>query len=423
MNGAEKYNISDNINLYVINDKKYKTVHYSFFLHRKLKKEEVTLNSLLSKVLKSGTKNHPTVSSLSKYAESLFGCGYDVFVTKRANVQSIVSSVNIVSDRFTNENSEKKALELMLDLVFNPNVSDSAFSDEVLNLQKTNLKDDIESLINDKRSYATVRCLEHMCDGEPNAIVEIGYKEDIDKIDSNILFNHYKSIIISSPIDIFAVGDVDADSLVSQIKEYIKKYTFNIVDIEVEHFSKTSDAVKNITETLDVNQGKLVLGLRTGINIEHSAYYALLTANSIFGSGAHSKLFNNVREALSLCYYAYSRLDKYNSLMLVGSGIESKNFELAKNAILTELDNVKNGNFTDDELNVAKEYIISSYNSYKDSPSMLIDYYMGKVFCPSLPSLDQACDKVSKVTKQELIDAFSTVTLDTVYFLTGKEAK
>lgn len=422
MSNAVKYAVSDNINLYIIDDKRYKTVYSCVYLHRKLVRSEVTYNSLLSKVLKTATADYPSLNELNVYAENLYGCIFDVGVSKRANIQSIVSSTNVVSDRFTGENTQAQAIGLMLDLLFKPYVSDGAFCEEYVLSQKKNLYDDIEGLINDKRSYASVRCIEEMCKGEPNAIVEIGYAEDIDKISAKDLYEHYKSIITSSPIDIFVVGDVCADTLLAMLKDYFSDFNFSISPLTIECSTKAPGEVKLVEDNLDVNQGKLAMGFRSGINVDSPLYYALLTGNSIFGSGAHSKLFNNVREKMSLCYYAYSRLDKYNSLMLVGSGIEFVNFEKTKNAVMAELENVREGSFTDDELNIAKEYIISSYKSYEDIPGILVDYYLGCSFSDKFPSLDEACELVAKVTREDVLKAFENVKLDTVYFLNGKEA-
>ncbi|MBR3932998.1 MAG: insulinase family protein [Clostridia bacterium] len=420
---AEKFNVSDNINLYVIKDKKYKTVLASTYLHRNLCREEATFNSLLSKVLKVATKKYSNLLDLSIYAEKLYGCGFDIGISKRANVQSLVSQVSFLSDRYAGENICEESLELMLDMLFDPYTIDDGFCREYVENQKKNLKDDIESLINDKRTYASVRCLEEMCKGEQNAIVEIGYKEDLDTIDETNLYNHYKSIIFSSPIDIFVVSDIDAGDILKYLKGYFGKFEFNIKPIDIVCTDKLVSNEKYVEDNMNVNQGKLAIGLRTGINIDNSLYYALLTGNSIFGSGAHSKLFNNVREKLSLCYYAYSRLDKYNGIMLIGSGIEFDKYQVTKDAIINELSAVKNGDFTNDELNIAKEYIISSFSSYEDSPGLLIDYYLGAAFSSSYPSISEVCNKVKKVTKEDIINAFSNVCVDTVYFLNGKESK
>lgn len=418
----QKHIIFDNINLYVIKDVKYKTVYACTHLYRTLKREEVTLNSLLSKVLKSATASYHSIKELSVYAENLFGCIYDVNVSKRANIQSIVSSVNVISDRYTGENCENESFKLMLDFLFDPYVFDDSFCSEYVISQKSNLIDDIDGLINDKRSYANVRCIEEMCKNEPNSIIEIGYRDDLDSIDEKNLYTHYKNIIFSSPIDIFVIGDVDSEKLIKYFKDYFSKYEFNISPLKIACSSKECIETKYVEDNMDVKQGKLAMGLRTGITVNDAKYYPLLVGNSIFGSGAHSKLFNNVREKMSLCYYAYSRLDKYNGLMLVGSGIEFENFTKAKDAVIAELDNVKGGNFTDEELAIAKEYIISTYRSYEDSPGYLADYYLACSFSDKLPSLTKACELVNEVTREKVLEAFSSVKLDTVYFLNGKES-
>ena len=423
MVSAQKYNIFDNINLYVIKDKKYKTVLASTYLHRELKREEATFNALLSKVLKNATKKFSSLLDLSIYAEKLFGLGFDIGITKRANVQSIVSQVSFLNDRYTGESILNESLSLMLDMLFEPYASDDSFCKEYVNNQKKNLKDDIESLINDKRAYASVRCLEEMCKGEQNAIVEIGYTEDLEAINEKNLYSHYKSIIFSSPVDIFIVGDVDASELVKYLKDYFEKFTFNISPINISGELKLSSGEKYVEDNLSVNQGKLAIGLRTGISFDNPLYYALLTGNSIFGSGAHSKLFNNVREKLSLCYYAYSRLDKYNGIMMIGSGIEFDKFQKTKDAVLKELDAVKNGDFTDDELKIAKEYIVSTFSSYEDSPGLLTDYYLGMAFSDKFPSISDVCNEIKKVSREEIIKSFENVEVDTVYFLNGKEGK
>lgn len=423
MSTIEKYNVLNNINLYVIKDKKYKTVLASTYLHRSLKREEVSFNSLLTKILKTATKKYSSLPALSTYAEKLFGLGFDIGITKRANVQSIVSQVSFLNDRYTGQSIFKDSISLMLDMLFEPYVVNDAFSKEYVSNQKKNLKDDIESLINDKRAYASVRCLEEMCKGEQNSIVEIGYKEDLENINEKNLYEHYKSIIFSSPIDIFIVGDVDVMDCIKLLKTYFEKFDFDIIPIDIICTSKTVSEEKYIEDKLDVNQGKLAIGLRTGINLDNPLYYALLTANSIFGSGAHSKLFNNVREKLSLCYYAYSRLDKYNGIMMIGSGIEFDKFTKTKDAILKELDDVKNGNFTDEDLLVAKEYIISSFSSYEDSPGMLTDYYLGMAFSDKFPSISDVCTAVKNVSREDVIKSFENVCTDTVYFLNGKESK
>ncbi len=417
-----KKEILSGINLYYIPDTKYKTVSMSTYLNRKLKKEEATSNALLSKLLARGTVSCKNINELNIYADNLYGTLYDVNITKKAHVQSIVSSVNFLSDEYTDANIAKDCTELMLDLLFKPNVSQDSFPDDVYKVEKQNLKDDIEGLINDKRSYANFRCIEEMCRGAENSIFEFGYLEDLDKIDNKSVYKHYKDIITSSPMDIFVVGDIDIDELCGFAADYLKEFSFDIKPIsKSEDVREKKTEVKYVEDVFDVAQGKLAMGFRTDITIDDDGYYALLLANSIYGSGAHSRLFNTVREEMSLCYYASSMLDKFRAIMLVSSGIEFKNFEKAKNEIEKQLKNIADGDFTDEEMKIAANYIVNSYRSYKDSPYSMKEYYRSHCFSDNHDSIDEAIAKVEAVKREDVMKALSAVCLDTVYFLKGKE--
>lgn len=413
--------IKDNITLYYLNDGKYKTTSVTAYVNRKLNRQEVTKNALLSKIFARGTNKYNTIENINKHLETLYGTLYSIDVMKKSNMQCIACSVSNISDKFTGEGITCKSVELLLDFLFDPYTPNGAFDKEYVEGEKQNLKDDIEAIINDKRSYANMRVIEEMCKGEDNAIMDCGYVEDLNDIDNINLYNHYKDIIFTSPIDIFVVGDTDIKAVTDVITTYLDKFEFDIKNIHPDVNIKIADKIKYVDESLNVNQGKLAIGLRTQVNIDNPLYYALLTGNSVFGSGAHSKLFNNVREKMSLCYYASSRLDKFNALMVVSSGIEFENYEKALKEIFVQLDAVKNGDFTDDELEIAKRFIINSYNSFYDSPYMLRDYYFGQKFCNNKDTLEQAVAKVKSVTREDVIKAFSTVCADTVYFLKGKE--
>lgn len=421
MQNMQKFNISDGINLYYINDCKYKTVSMSMYLHRPISREEVTKNSLLSGVLKSGTANYPSMKEINRYLESLYGTVYDVSVSRRGAVQSLIAACSVIDSSVAGEDLIPKAVELMFEFMFNPATENDGFVDSYVETDKKNLKDSIESLINDKRAYAEFRCIEEMCSGESAGISEYGYVEDLAELNSKNLYEHYKSIITSSPIDIFVVGNCDIDNLKASVEKQLGKFDFDITPVEMENVESRAGEIKNIEESFDVAQGKLAMGLRTFIGAGDELYYPLLVGNSILGAGAHSKLFNNVREKSSLAYYVSSRLDRFSKIMLISSGIEFKNYERAKTEILQQLDDVKDGKFTEDELEISKDFIINQYRSYLDSPYMLRSFYLGQLLSGKVVTIDEAIENVQKVTANQVVDAFSKIALDTVYFLKGRE--
>lgn len=421
MQEVKKFNVANGVSLNFIDDKKYKTVSVSVYLSRRLDRAEVTKNSLLSSVLAQGTKNLPAAKDIDRYLKSLYGAAYSVSVQKKGDVQAIAFEFSTLSEKYSEKGIIKKCFDMMFEFMFNPLTENGAFSKKYVDIEKANLETDINALINDKRAYADFRCIEEMCKGESTAIREIGYIEDLADIDEKNLYAHYKNIISSSPIDIFVVGDVDADEIYAYLNDAFSVLKPDIKPIKINVGKKDADEIRYVDESMDVTQGKLSIGLRTNISPLDNDYWALLVGNSIFGSGAHSKLFNNVREKLSLAYYAYSRISRYNSVMLIGSGIEFENFKKAKKEIFFQLEAVKKGDFSENDLFAAKQFIINRYKSYYDSPALMKDYYYGNILLGYDVSIEEAIEKASAVTAEEIIYAFCKINTDTVYFLKGRE--
>ena len=321
----ESININSNINLYYIPMTKLKTTTIDVYIHRDLNEEESSLNALLPYVLKRGCRLCSDSEAISKYLENLYGAGVGVGVLKRGDDHILHVAFETISNKYA-PNGEKlcdSVIDLMLSIMF----ESTSFSDEIVEQEKKNAKDRIMAMMNDKRQYAVERCIETMFEGENYAISKLGTQEGIDKITADNLKKHYENIITSSVIDIYICGDADANALAEKIKKYTGKIAFKNADIPKTEIYVPKNEVKNVTDKMDVVQGKLCMGFSTGIKPADSDYPALMVANSIFGGGAHSKLFNNVREKLSLCYYASGSLDKNKGALFVNAGIEFKNFQ------------------------------------------------------------------------------------------------
>lgn len=415
----ESININSNINLYYIPITKLKTTTIDVYIHRDLNEEESSLNALLPYVLKRGCRLCSDSEAISKYLENLYGAGIGVGVLKRGDDHILHVAFETISDKYA-PNGEKlcdSVIELMLSIMF----ESTSFSDEIVEQEKKNAKDRIMAMMNDKRQYAVERCIETMFEGENYAISKLGTQEGIDKITADNLKKHYENIITSSVIDIYICGDADANALAEKIKKYTGKIAFKNADIPKTEIYVPKNKVKNITDKMDVVQGKLCMGFSTGIKPTDSDYPALMVANSIFGGGAHSKLFNNVREKLSLCYYASGSLDKNKGALFVNAGIEFKNFQKAYDEILVQLENVKNGEISQLEYESSINAIINSLESYKDDQDMLQSFYLGQKIVGTDYDIDTLKEKISKITIEDAARVFKNVKLETVYFLTGKE--
>ncbi len=417
----ELYNIADGVNLYFLKDEKYKTASVCMSLKSELTKENVTKNALLSKVLRRGTKNLNSIEKINPYLEELYGARYDVFASKKANLMFLNCAVTAIADRYTGEDCILKSARLMLEFIYEPYMPNGKLCQDYVKSEKVNLKDDIEATINDKRAYATQRCIDIMCEGEYASIHENGYIEDLEKIDAESLTQYYKDTVKKSGVDIFVLGSVEIDAVKKLFEDYFKDMPLEHISTKLNMSAKPAGEVKSFNEPMDVNQGKLCIGLRTGTVASDSDYFALLTGNSILGSGAHSKLFLNVREKMSLCYYVYSRIDKLSGLMLIGAGIEFDKFDETKNAINEQINAVKGGDYTDAELDISKKFLINVFKTYNDSQFAMRDYCYTNILCTMDMTIDDAIEKVNAVTREDINRAFKKLETDTVYFLKGRD--
>ncbi len=402
---------------------KFKSNLISINLIRPLERSEVSLNSLLSQVLGRGTTDLNSKAKLERKLEELYGAHLSVNISKRGERQVLRISMEWADSRFTkDETYEKEVIKVFRDILFSPQMEDERFRESLVEGEKKNLINKIESKVNDKRTFALNRCIEEMCKGEAFSIYQLGYVEDVEGITSKSLTDHYKSILNDSQIEIIYVGKdkslIDG-SLVPE--EYLDRK--NIVEVPREYIPNENFQKNHIVEKEDVSQGKLVVGYRSNIPYEDNLYSALLLGNEIFGGGPNSKLFKDVREKNSLAYYVGTNLIKHKSIILLDAGIDIKNYQKTMDIIQTQLDDMKKGDFQDEDMEIAKKAIKTSSQSIIDSPHLMGEFTLGKIISKDGRSLDMMIDDIEKVSREDIIAAMNTITLDTIYFMTAKEVE
>lgn len=420
----ETIKVNENISIHYIDMKKLKTNVVGVYIRRPLSNDEASKNAVLSYVLKNGCMKFPSSLKLTKHLQSLYGASLNSGVLKNGDNQIIFFDAETISDKYApdNEKLTNELLDLLLNVVFKPLCENSKFDSKIVNREKQTVSNRIDSLINDKRTYAQLRCTEEVCKGDAYAITKFGSKDDVNKINEENLYSHYESIISSSQIDIFICGDANINEAESVIKNFIKNINFNKADIPVTSVIKENSTVNHITDKLDVTQGKISIGFTTGINAKSPDYPALAVANSIFGSGTHSKLFNNVREKLSLAYYASSSLNKYKGLMFVDAGIEFENFEKAYNETISQLNALKNGEISNEELAFSKSTIINALNSYYDDQRYMQMYALDCLYLGVTFNIEKYKKDIENVSIDDVLRVSSKISENTVYFLAGKNS-
>lgn len=417
-----KTEIKRGINLYTVKDKKFKAFRVCVLIHRPLTKEESTYNTLTAAVLRMQSKNFPDAQKISEELENLYGGDIIARASKYGERQIIKIGVQTVSDESLGKAGNfDRAVNLVHDIAFLGG-NGEGFSEDIVNLEKKNIADAILSQKNDKRVYSVQRLQEEMCKNEPYGINPLGRTEDLQKIDAQMLYSHYKKILSESRIDIIFSGNFSEDSAQKAAEKFASELSPREgLELSEIHMSAPEN-VNVVTDRLDVTQGKLCMGFRSMEGTSQEKYPGALVYNCIFGGSAVSKLFNNVREKLSLCYYVGSSIDRLKEIMIVRSGVEFENFKIAYDEIMHQQLLMEKGDFSDDEVEFAKKHLITAYESNLDSIAAMEEYYTMQLLLGSNVSIKEMTEKISSVTREEIISAAKGMKLDTVYYM-DKEAE
>ncbi len=413
--------IKKGIKLNVIQTNKFKTNLIAIMLTTKLDRENVTKNALIPAVLRRGTKTLKTQEEINKKLEEMYGASLDCGLDKTGDNQVLKFYIETVNDEFLPQNSEdmlKKSLEQIFEFVFNPYLENDGFKKEYVEQEKENLKQIIEGKIDNKARYALDRCIEEMYKNQPYGLYKYGYIEDMKNINENNLYEYYKKIINNCKIDIFVSGIVDEEiENIIKENENIKKLQDRIPEYnKIEISAKKSEKENYVQDSMEVTQGKLIIGMDLDVDNE-DLRYDIMIYNCIFGGSANSKLFQNVREKASLAYTASSSYYRFKNNIFINCGIEIKNYDKALEIIKQQIEDMKNGDFTEEEVENAKNGIIASIKTIDDEQDTEITYFFSQELSNSKCNIEQYMNNIKAVTREKVIDISNKVSINTVYFL------
>ncbi|MBU5595062.1 insulinase family protein [Amphibacillus sp. MSJ-3] len=408
--------------LHIVENKKFKTIHIIAKFRSQLSRESITKRALLPFVLQQGTERYPTANAFRRALDDLYGATFSIDGSKKGEQHILTARMSIANQAYlsTDENVLQAALKFFSETIFNPKQENGKFDANIVAKEKQTLKQKITALDDDKMHYANTRMIDEMCKDEPYHLHIHGYPEDLDGISEENLYQYYLEMIEEDPLDIYIMGDfesIDINQLVGSL------FDRNLKKIQ-EQDHLTEDPLvkrsKEVIEEQDVQQGKLHLGYRTHTKFADPDYPALQVFNAIFGGFPSSKLFINVREKNSLAYYAASQFESHKGLLFVFSGIAPQDFEQAKTIILEQMDAMRKGEFTEDQISEAKRLIINQYKETLDDPFGMIEVLYNQRIANSNRSVRTFIEEINQVEKDEIIKIANKLELDTVYFLTAK---
>ena len=406
---------------------KFKTGLLSVNFLTRLCREDAPQNTLIPSVLRRGTTRHPDMDAIAARLDSLYGARLEPVSRKLGEIQAIGFWADFVDDAFLPEPGSS-LLEAVADFLgealLSPNTRGGLFLPRYVESEKEKLLEEIRARVNDKGAYSRYRLIELMCAAEDYATDVLGSEDVAESIGYVALTKHYKNLIATSPVEIFYCGTAEPERVENALQDALMLLPRGEINYDLGtdiRMNAVEDDVRCETEIMDVTQGKLAIGFRLGECMEDPDHAAIRVMNAIFGGGIASKLFRNVREKLSLCYYASSGVDILKGIMLVVSGIEAENREVVLAEIFRQLDAVKAGDFTDEDLAVAKASLVSDMLAVSDTAGQLEGFWLSQ----NLQGLDYGPDVqaalIEEVTREDVIAVADSVVCDMVYFMRGPE--
>ena len=421
MNSIKRNTIADGVFFNSIKDSRFKTMKISANIIVPLSKETASANALLCGVLSRSCKAYPDFTKLSKKLCSLYGANLNASVRKSGDRQILSISATGLDGRyaFAGESIAKELSMLLCSVIFEPNLNNNMFVESEVEQERRQLFDLIDSEYNDKRIYANGQLIKNMCANEVFGLKRYGTAEKIKEVTPSSLYDTWQNLLKTAIFEIMYIGDSTPDKAVEVFTEAFSKVERKPVELTNE-IVRSADEIKHVTEEMDLSQSKLVIGFRTDCAVPDKEVNATRLMCAILGGTANSKLFCNVREKQSLCYYCASRYDMQKGILSVDSGVEGENLEKAEKGILKEVADMKRGEITNFEIEATKMAVINSFNSSNDTVSGIESWYSSQLLNGEFKSIEELSEEINAITKEEIIKAAQKLTLDTVYVLKNK---
>lgn len=412
--------------LRAVHTNKFKSAYLSVTLMAPLAAETAAENALVPFVLRRGTAVHPDLEAMSAALDELYGGAIEPVVRKKGETQCVGFVAGFLDDVYAlrGERILESAAALLGEVLLNPFTQEGTFSGDYTDGEKENLADRIKGQINDKRAYSTYRLTQLMCREEAFGVDKLGDEAHVESITPATLWRRYQELLNTAAVEVYYCGSAEADRVEAALRAALAALPENqnrfVPDCEIRLSAGPEPQV--IEEAMDVAQGKLAMGFRTGgVTCWEEDFPALVVCNAVFGGTTLSKLFLNVREKLSLCYYASSTLEKMKGLVLVSSGIEFDKYQTARDEILAQLDNIRAGRIEDWELEGARRTLISSHLATLDDQARQEDFWLGQAAAGLDTPIEELAAQFESVTAEQVARAAGLLRLDTIYFLKGTE--
>ena len=419
-----RHEIGRGIMLNYLKTDKFKTSYLSISLLSQLTRETAALSAIIPRVLLRGSVRYPDMKKLSVRMEELYGASVGPVVSRRGEIQLVGLAAGFPEESYLPKGADefRQVVELTTEILLHPLTRGGLLMQQYVDSEKEKMIQDLESILNNKRAYSFRRCYEEMCCYEDYAVGKTGSVEDVEALNYKKVTRRYRDLLMSAPVEIFYCGKEDVRRVVSLLKSAFATMPRGEIDYDIGtdiRMNSVEAEARHVTEKMDVSQARLAIGYRLGECMDREVHSAVLVFNALFGGSSSSRLFENVRERLHLCYDASSMTDVHKGLLFVFAGIDPSNYEPALEEITAQLDSIRRGEIGEEELATAIAVVASDLRAKEDSQGDLEAFYISRALDGSGYSPAEYAAMVEDVTKQDVVNVAKGIECDMIYYLTG----
>ncbi len=375
--------------------------------------EKITDLNLVSEMIKIGSKKYDSLEKLYSKLQEMYGTHFNCYVNKCGEVAVFTIYIEFLKDEYTDQNTSlwDEIINFLHEIFYNVLEEKGCFKEEFLKIEKENLRTNILSLVDSKNYYAYVKCEQISTKNEPYVNYIYGNVDRLEKINGKNLYEFYLNLR-ELPYYFVIIGNFDEDRIKNMLYDKFGKSLERKFNTDNNKFLKT-DFTESY-ERFDITQTKLVINFKTPITIFNGDYYAFFVFNKILGSG-YSKLYREVRQKRSLVYYINSYYEKFKGMLSIECGIDDKNFDVTKEIILSEIQNISNGEISESEIENAKRSIRRLLMSVQDKVSSMHSFIAPLYIFNKEFDINEFLKNIYSVDKNRIIDASKQIIKSAIF--------
>lgn len=353
----EKFTLPNGLTVLVVENHKLPKVSASLITNRGpiTEGDKVGALSLMGSMLNEGTKT----LTKAQFDEKVDLMGASVSLNSGGGYVSAL-------DRYF-----EPSITLMADALLNPAFTQESF-DKIKSQQITGIK----ASEKDAKSISS-RVVNALAYGKNSANGEFQTIETTEALSLNDIKDAYKKYLSPSNSILTFVGDITLEQAKALATKAFGNWMGNKMALAkntpVPNPSKTEIDLVDVPSAV---QSEISLISLISNPYDNPDYHALVLANQILGGGAESKLYMNLREKHGFTYGSYSSVGSglYQTMFKASASVRNDKVDSAVAEMVNEINNMRAGKITDEELSIAKAVYNGSFARQMENPQTPASY-------------------------------------------------